>query len=73
MFFKERKLVISMANEEEIGFHKGALATLVKEREELVRLVNIVNTLMKAHLDALKKLGVDIEKEQKETKLEHQI
>ena len=62
-----------MANEEEIGFHKGALATLVKEREELVRLVNIVNTLMKAHLDALKKLGVDIEKEQKETKLEHQI
>ena len=64
-----------MTNEEEIGFHKGALATLIKEREELVRLVNIVNTLMKAHLDALKKLGVDIEKEQKEndTKLEHQI
>ena len=63
-----------MTNEEEIGFHKGALATLVKEREELVRLVNIVNTLMKAHLDALKKLGVDIEKEQQDnTKLEHQI
>ena len=63
-----------MANEEEIGSHKGAIATLIKEREELIRLLNIVNSLIKAHLDALKKLGVDIEKEQgNDTKLEHQI
>ncbi len=62
-----------MANEEEIGFHKGALATLIKERDELVRLINIVNTLIKAHVEALKKLGVKFENKENETKLENQI
>jgi len=51
---------------EEIGFHKGALITLAKERAELVRLLQIVEQLIKGHVDALKKLGVDIEKEAKE-------
>ncbi len=53
-----------MDKQEEIGFHKGALATLVKEREELIRLVNIVNALIKAHMDALEKLGVKPEEQQ---------
>lgn len=53
-------------SDEEIGYHKGALMTLAKERTELVRLLQIVEQLMKAHMDALKKLGVDIEKEVKE-------
>ena len=60
-----------MDKQEEIGFHKGALATLVKEREELVRLVNIVNALIKAHMEALEKLGV--KPEQKPDSLENQI
>ncbi len=60
-----------MDKQEEIGFHKGALATLVKEREELIRLVNIVNALIKAHMEALEKLGV--KPEQKPDSLENQI
>lgn len=55
-----------MAKEEEIGFHKGALTTLLKERQELVRLVSIVDALIKAHADALQKLGVDITKLEKQ-------
>ena len=54
-----------MANEEKIGFHKGALATLAKEREEIVKMLQIVESLMQAHLKALKELGVDLEKEAK--------
>ena len=62
-----------MTNEQEtIGFHKGSLATLSKEREELLKIVSITEQLMKAHMEALKKLGVDLEAEakkaQKETK-----
>jgi hypothetical protein len=57
-----------MANEEKIGFHKGSLSTLIKEREELSRLLQIVNTLMQAHLKALKELGIDLEKELKNKK-----
>jgi hypothetical protein len=54
-----------MANEEQIGFHKGALTTLAKERQELTRLVQIVEQLMQAHLKALKDMGVDLEAEAK--------
>ncbi len=57
-----------MANEEQIGFHKGALTTLAKERQELVRMLQIVEQLMQAHLKALKDLGVDIEAEAKKAK-----
>ena len=57
-----------MANEEQIGFHKGSIATLVKEREELGRLLQIVNSLLQAHVKALKDLGIDLEKELKNKK-----
>ena len=51
--------------DEQIGFHKGALATLVKEREEFLKILNIVEQLMQAHIKSLKDLGVDLEKEAK--------
>ncbi len=54
-----------MANEEQVGFHKGALTTLAKERQELVRLLQIVEQLMQAHLKALKDMGIDLEAEAK--------
>lgn len=54
-----------MANEEQIGFHKGALTTLAKERQELSRIIQIVEQLMQAHLKALKDMGVDLESEAK--------
>lgn len=49
--------------DEQIGFHKGSLATLSKEREELSRILSIVEQIMQMHLGALKELGVDLEKD----------
>lgn len=47
-----------MAKEEEIGFHKGSITTLLKERQEFVRMIGIIDALLKAHSEALQKLGV---------------
>jgi len=55
-----------MSKEEQIGFHKGALSTLSKERQELGRMLGIVEQLMQMHVAALKQLGVDLEKIAKE-------
>jgi len=55
-----------MANEEKIGFHKGSLSTLAKEREELLKIVNITEQLMSMHLQSLKELGVNIESKKDE-------
>lgn len=52
-----------MSNEEKIGFHKGALSTLVKERQEFARILQIVEQLMQMHIEELKKLGIDLESE----------
>lgn len=54
-----------MNKDEQIGFHKGSIATLAKEREELLKIVNIVEQLIQMHNESLKKLGVDLEKEAK--------
>ena len=64
-----------MANEEQIGFHKGSLTTLAKERQELLRIVQICEQLMQAHIKGLKDLGVDLEAEAKKSSapLEEQV
>jgi len=54
------------SQDEQIGFHKGALATLAKEREEMQKILTIVEQLMQMHIKALKELGVDLEKAAKE-------
>ena len=56
------------SREEQVGFHKGALSTLAKEREELMRILSIVEQLMQMHIKGLKDLGIDLEKIAKETK-----
>ncbi len=56
------------SNDEQVGFHKGALATLSKEREEMLKILSIVEQLMQMHIKALKDLGVDLEKAAKEAK-----
>ena len=56
------------SKEEQIGFHKGALSTLAKEREEMMRILQIVEQLMQMHIKGLKELGVDLEKIAKEVK-----
>ncbi|MBS3167082.1 hypothetical protein J4403_02650 [Candidatus Woesearchaeota archaeon] len=53
------------SKDEQIGYHKGALATLAKERDEFVKLINVVESIMKAHIKTLKDLGVDLEAEAK--------
>ncbi len=59
-----------MSKEERLGFHKGSLTTLTKEREELVRILTIVEQLMQMHVKELKDLGVDLEKMAKDKKQE---
>ncbi len=54
------------SKEEKIGFHKGSLATLSKEREELLRILQIVEQLMQVHIRELKGLGIDLVAEAKE-------
>jgi len=49
-----------VSKEEEIGFHKGAVSTLLKERDELLKMVNVVNQILQAHLSSLEGLGVEI-------------
>ncbi len=53
----------NMSKEEKIGFHKGALSTLAKERQEMARILGIVEEIMKMHISALKEEGIDLESE----------
>lgn len=63
---KEAKPGPSGSKDEQVGFHKGSLSTLAKERQELARILQIVEQLMQMHVAALKELGVDLEKEAQE-------
>ncbi|MCK4647302.1 hypothetical protein KAT24_00015 [Candidatus Pacearchaeota archaeon] len=51
-----------MSKETEIGFHQGALNTLVNERNELIKMIQNIESIMQAHLKRLEELGVKIEK-----------
>jgi len=53
------------SKDEQVGFHKGSLTTLAKERQELMRMLGIVEQLMQLHVKALKDLGIDLEAEAK--------
>jgi hypothetical protein len=56
------------SKDEQVGFHKGALSTLSKERAEFARILQIVEQLMQMHVAALTELGVDLRKEVEEMK-----
>lgn len=58
----------NVSKDEQIGFHKGALTTLAKEREEMLKILQIVEQLMQMHIKNLKGLGVDLEKAAKNAK-----
>lgn len=51
-----------MPKEEEIGFHKGALNTLLNERNELIKMAQVVEQIMQGHLKRLEELGVKFDK-----------
>ncbi len=66
---KESKSTKAEASkDEQVGFHKGALSTLAKERSELTRILQIVEQLMQMHVAALNELGVDLQKEVEQLK-----
>ncbi len=48
------------SKDEQIGFHKGSIAVLSKEREEMLRIGQITEQLMQMHMKALAELGVDL-------------
>ena len=50
-----------MEKDETIGYHKGSLATLIKEREGLMQLMSVVDQLIQAHKKALEDMGVSLE------------
>ncbi len=54
-----------MSKEEQIGFHKGAIQTLVNERNELIRIVQVTESLIQQHVKALEDLGVKLESKKK--------
>ena len=49
-----------MPKEMEIGFHQGALNTLINERNEMVKIIQQIESIMQAHLKRLGELGVKI-------------
>ena len=51
-----------ISKDEQIGFHKGALTTLAKEREEMLKILSIVEQLMQMHVKGLQDLGIDLQK-----------
>lgn len=58
----------NVSKDEQIGFHKGALKTLAAERQELSKIIGIVEQLMQMHIKGLQDLGVDLTKTQTASK-----
>ena len=58
---KEEPQASQMPKETEIGFHQGALNTLVNERNELIKMIQNIEVIMQAHLKRLEELGVKIQ------------
>ena len=50
----------SISEDMEIGFHQGALNTLLNERNELIKVIQQVENVMQAHMKRLEELGVKI-------------
>jgi hypothetical protein len=55
-----------LSKEMEIGFHQGALNTLVNERNELFRMIQQVEQIMQAHMKRLEELGIKIKTSEKQ-------
>ncbi len=51
-----------MSKEEQLGYHKGAINTLLAERNELIRIAQLTENLIQAHAKELEKLGVKLTK-----------
>jgi hypothetical protein len=49
-----------MSKEEQIGFHKGSINTLLAERNELIKMAQLTESLIQAHAKELEKMGVKL-------------
>jgi DNA-binding transcriptional regulator YhcF (GntR family) len=65
---EQKDALQEMSKEEQIGFHKGSLSVLSKEREEMLKIVSIVEQLLQMHIKALSDFGVDLSEVQEQTK-----
>jgi len=57
---KQEPIKSEISSAEEIGYHKGALNTLISERNELVKIVGNVEAIMQMHIKRLQELGVEL-------------
>ena len=57
------------SRDEQIGFHKGSLSVLARERQEMQRILGIIEQLMQMHLSELKGIGVDLSTQVKKEKV----
>jgi hypothetical protein len=55
-----------MPKEMEIGFHQGALNTLIAERAELIEMIRKVEKIVNMHIQRLEQLGVKVKTKQAE-------
>lgn len=53
-----------ISKEEKIGYHKGSINTLIAERNELLKIIQITESLIQAHAKELEALGVKIAKQE---------
>jgi len=59
--FEKNEKAPPMSKEGEVGFHQGALNTLINERNELFKIIQNVEAVMQAHIKRLEELGVKIQ------------
>ena len=57
----EKPQAPQMPKEVEIGFHQGAITTLVNERNELLKMAGNVEAIVQAHIKRLEELGVKVQ------------
>ena len=58
----DKKETPKPSKETEIGFHQGVLNTLVNEKNELIKMIQNIESIMQAHFKRLEELGVKIQK-----------
>ena len=57
----EKQQTPQMPKDVEIGFHQGAITTLVNERNELLKMAGNVEAIVQAHIKRLEELGVKVQ------------
>ena len=54
-----------VSKDEQVGYHKGSINILIAERNEMLRIASLTESLIKAHIEELGKLGVILKENSK--------